>query len=219
MGSLSLLQGIFSTQGSNPGLPHCRRILYQLSHKGNPINASTLLNVMGYPFCNLQSYRPTTLCEEQSLISDDVLSKKPWDLRESEDGGEGEEGPLVKRAVWASGELGRGSEGSECPDSSEEAYRRGVMTLTTESESAGRNPQRGKIQLSRDTPLSLNTCLSLFCWLGHICHRKAFTNYKGRYSEKGLVFPRLHFTQSPPQDLLIYSPINSLCIYKPTISR
>ena len=30
--SLSLLQGIFSTQGSNPGLLHCRWILYQLSH-------------------------------------------------------------------------------------------------------------------------------------------------------------------------------------------
>ena len=33
VGSLSLLQGIFPTQGSNLGLPHCRRILYQLSHK------------------------------------------------------------------------------------------------------------------------------------------------------------------------------------------
>ena len=31
--ALSLLQGIFPTQRSNPGLPHCRRILYQLSHK------------------------------------------------------------------------------------------------------------------------------------------------------------------------------------------
>ena len=30
--SLSLLQGIFPDQGSNPGLPHCRRILYQLSY-------------------------------------------------------------------------------------------------------------------------------------------------------------------------------------------
>ena len=29
-------QGIFPTQGSNPGLPHCRRILYQLSHQGSP---------------------------------------------------------------------------------------------------------------------------------------------------------------------------------------
>ena len=33
---LSLLQGIFPTQGSNLGLPHYRRILYQLSHQGNP---------------------------------------------------------------------------------------------------------------------------------------------------------------------------------------
>ena len=36
VGSLSLFQGIFPTQGLNPGLPHCRRILYQLSHKGSP---------------------------------------------------------------------------------------------------------------------------------------------------------------------------------------
>jgi len=36
MGSLSLLQRIFPTQGSNPGLPHCRQILYQLSHNGSP---------------------------------------------------------------------------------------------------------------------------------------------------------------------------------------
>ena len=35
VGSLSLLQGIFPAQGLNPGLPHCRQILYQLSHKGN----------------------------------------------------------------------------------------------------------------------------------------------------------------------------------------
>ena len=34
--SLSLLQRIFPTQGSNPGLPHCRQILYQLSHQGSP---------------------------------------------------------------------------------------------------------------------------------------------------------------------------------------
>ena len=36
VGSCSLLQGIFPTQGSNPGLLHCRRILYQLSHQGSP---------------------------------------------------------------------------------------------------------------------------------------------------------------------------------------
>ena len=37
VGSCSLLQGIFPTQGLNPGLPHCRRILYQLSHQGSPV--------------------------------------------------------------------------------------------------------------------------------------------------------------------------------------
>ena len=36
VGSLSLLQGIFATQELNPGLPHCRQILYQLSYKGSP---------------------------------------------------------------------------------------------------------------------------------------------------------------------------------------
>ena len=36
VGSLALLQGIFPTQGSNPGLLHCVWILYQLSHRGSP---------------------------------------------------------------------------------------------------------------------------------------------------------------------------------------
>ena len=35
-GSLSLLQGIFPNQELNPGLQHCRWILYQLSHKRSP---------------------------------------------------------------------------------------------------------------------------------------------------------------------------------------
>ena len=34
--SLSLLQGIFLTQGSNPGLLHCRQILYHLTQQGSP---------------------------------------------------------------------------------------------------------------------------------------------------------------------------------------
>ena len=36
VGCRALLQGIFPTQGLNPGLPHCRRILYHLSHQGSP---------------------------------------------------------------------------------------------------------------------------------------------------------------------------------------
>ena len=31
-----LLQGIFPTQGSNLGLPHCRQMLYRLNHQGIP---------------------------------------------------------------------------------------------------------------------------------------------------------------------------------------
>ena len=46
VGSLSILQGIFPNQGLNPGLPHCRRILYQLSHKGSP----RILEWVTYPF-------------------------------------------------------------------------------------------------------------------------------------------------------------------------
>ena len=38
-----LLQGIFPTQGSNPGLPHCRQTLYHLSYQGSPIGTKSLI--------------------------------------------------------------------------------------------------------------------------------------------------------------------------------
>ena len=44
----SLLQGIFLTQGSNPGLLHCRQILYYLSHQGSPI-----FSPYTYSYCRL----------------------------------------------------------------------------------------------------------------------------------------------------------------------
>ena len=53
VGSLSLLQGIFLVQGSNPGFPHCRQILYQLSHKGSP----RVVEWIAYPFSS-RSSRP-----------------------------------------------------------------------------------------------------------------------------------------------------------------
>ena len=40
MGCHFLLQGIFPTQGLNPGLPHCRQTLYHLSHQGSPKSKS-----------------------------------------------------------------------------------------------------------------------------------------------------------------------------------
>ena len=52
MSSLSLLQGIFPTQGLNPGLLHCRRILYQLSHQGSP----RVLEWVAYPFSSGSSW-------------------------------------------------------------------------------------------------------------------------------------------------------------------
>ena len=52
MGSLSLLQGIFPTQGLKPGLPHCRWILYQLSHKWSP----RILESVAYPFSSRSSW-------------------------------------------------------------------------------------------------------------------------------------------------------------------
>ena len=39
VGSLSLLQGVFPIQGWNPGLPHCRRILHQLSYQRGPFSS------------------------------------------------------------------------------------------------------------------------------------------------------------------------------------
>ena len=53
VGSLSLVQGIFPTQESNPGLSHCRQILYQLSKKGSP----RILELVAYPFSSASSHR------------------------------------------------------------------------------------------------------------------------------------------------------------------
>ena len=50
--SCSLLQGIFPTQGSNLGLPHCRWILYQRNHKGSP----RILEWVAYPFSSRSSW-------------------------------------------------------------------------------------------------------------------------------------------------------------------
>ena len=51
VGSLSLLQRIFPTQGLNPDLPHYRQILYQLSYKGSP----KILKWVTYPFSSRSS--------------------------------------------------------------------------------------------------------------------------------------------------------------------
>ena len=58
VGSLSLLQGIFLTQGSNPSLQHCRQILYYLSHRGSPIEFKVKVKVAQscLTLCNSMDY-------------------------------------------------------------------------------------------------------------------------------------------------------------------
>ena len=41
VGSLSLLQGVLPIHGLNPGLPHCKQILYQLNYKGSLVQVSS----------------------------------------------------------------------------------------------------------------------------------------------------------------------------------
>ena len=52
VGCHALLQGIVPIQGSNPGLPHCRWILYHLSHQGSP----RILDWVAYPFSRGSSW-------------------------------------------------------------------------------------------------------------------------------------------------------------------
>ena len=57
VGSLFLLQEIFLTQGSKPGLPHCRQIFYQLSHQGNSLKILFLSNSLISFVTILQIYK------------------------------------------------------------------------------------------------------------------------------------------------------------------
>ena len=70
MGSLSLLQWIFPTHGSNPGFSHCRQILYQLNHKGSP----RILEWVAYPFSSGSSWP-----RNQTRVSS-VVGRLPTEL-------------------------------------------------------------------------------------------------------------------------------------------
>ena len=72
VGSLSLLQGIFPTQGSNPGHPHCMQILYQLSRKGCP----RILEWEAYPFSSPFLAHCKHLVKLVHLLSPSHLSQK-----------------------------------------------------------------------------------------------------------------------------------------------
>ena len=94
VGSLSLLQEIFPTQGSNPGLPHCRQILYQLGHKGSP----RILEWVAYPFSRGSSQPrnqtrvfylqadslPTELSGKPLLCLKDYYNMNSWTCRNTD---------------------------------------------------------------------------------------------------------------------------------------
>ena len=81
VGRLSLLQGISPTQGLNPGLPQCKQILYQLSHKGSP----GILEWAAYPFFSRSSWPRnwTGVPDAKSwLIGKDPDDGKDWGQEE-----------------------------------------------------------------------------------------------------------------------------------------
>ena len=76
VGNLSLLQGLFPTQGLKPGFPLCRRILHQLSHKGIP----RMLKVQSIPMAWMVSSlmtSPSLLGPHSPLFS---LHNRFWEL-------------------------------------------------------------------------------------------------------------------------------------------
>ena len=75
VGSLPLLQGIFPTQRLNPGLSHCRHILYQLSHKGS----TRVLEWVAYPFSSGSS-QPRNLTRVLCITSGFFTN---WVIREA----------------------------------------------------------------------------------------------------------------------------------------
>ena len=75
VGSLSLIQGIFPTQGLNQSLPHCRWILHQQSHQGSP----RILEWVAYPL--LQRIFPTQEWNRVLLHCRPILYN--WAIREA----------------------------------------------------------------------------------------------------------------------------------------
>ena len=96
VGSLSIFQGIFPTQGSNPGLPHCRKILNQLSYQGSTWKQTKhvlfligdwnakggsqeihgVTGNFGLGVQNEASQKLTELCQGNALVIEDIFFRK-----------------------------------------------------------------------------------------------------------------------------------------------
>ena len=73
VGSYSLLPAFFPTQGLKPGLPHCRWILYQLSHQGSP----WILEWIAYPFSR-ESSQSRVSCLAGRLFTSWATREAKW---------------------------------------------------------------------------------------------------------------------------------------------
>ena len=73
---VGILQGIFPTQGLNLGLLHCRQILYQLSHKGNP----RIVEWVAYPFSRGSS-RPRNWTGVSCIAGGFFTNWAIWDVQ------------------------------------------------------------------------------------------------------------------------------------------
>ena len=93
MGCHPLLQEFFPTQESNPGLPHCRQILYYLSHQGSP----SILPWVAYPFSRVSSWpgnRTPVSCLAEGFFTS-------WATREAHYIGWAENKPEAGIWVWS----------------------------------------------------------------------------------------------------------------------
>ena len=87
-----LLQRIFPTQGSNPGLPHRRQTLYRLSHQGNPCDYLELNSYIFFLLKRLAFLKIHCLIFSCSFVLDDrnLLNGKSLCFHTEEKGVEGQ---------------------------------------------------------------------------------------------------------------------------------
>jgi len=78
VGCHALLQGIFPTQGSNPCLPYCRRILYCLSYQGSPwLSLLYHKNLSSQPHYSHQHINIYFTCEKNKIFDYTYPSTNP----------------------------------------------------------------------------------------------------------------------------------------------
>ena len=82
MGSHSLLQRLFLTQGSNLGLPHCRQILYCLGHQGSPSLSYGTGNLPSSILGGLQQYPAGRLHGTSAMHAHPSCLQRPWERRD-----------------------------------------------------------------------------------------------------------------------------------------